>query len=145
MSRRSRTWASRRWPILLAAAAVLFVAACAGVGAPPSPQDPEARLKERAGEYWESRKQGDLVAQYGFRPPVYREQVTLSAFVRGRGATQILSYDIKEVSVKDGDGLVKLNLTYKATHPMLAKNPPANMELEQGWVRVDGEWYLKGR
>jgi len=146
MNWRSRAGASRTWPILCVAAGALFVAACAGVGLPPSPhKDPEARLRERASEYWEARKRGDLVAQYGFQPPPYREQVTLSAFVRGRGATQILSCDITEVSVKDGDGLVKLKLTYKASHPLLVNRPPAEMDLEQRWVRVDGDWYVKGR
>ena len=146
MSRRSRRGAARTWQILLVAAGALLLAACAGVGLPPSPQkDPEARLRERASEYWESRKLADLTAQYGFQTPLYRENVTLSVFVRGKGATVILSYDIKEVSVKGGDGMVKLKVTYKAVHPMLANRPPAEKELEQGWVRVDGEWYLKER
>jgi hypothetical protein len=145
MSRRPCTAASRSWLILLAAVGTVLLAACAGPGLPASPQDPEAQLKGRARDYWESRKRGDLVAQYGFQPPVYREQVTLTAFIRGKGATQILSYDLKEVSVTGDVGLVKLRVTYKATHPLLAERPPGEKGLDQAWVRLDGEWYLKGR
>lgn len=136
-----RPWAR----LLLASVAAFLLGACAAAGLSPARQNPEARLTDRAKGYWEARMRRDLVAQYAFEDPWLREHVTLTAWMRGRGATKVLSYEIKEVRVQGEEGHVKLHVSYQPTHPQLAHLPPTDTEFEQQWVRVDGEWYLKYR
>jgi len=129
----------------LVAAAALLGQACAAPGLAPSAEAPEIALKARAIRYWEVRQAGDLVAQYTFEEPRIRERMSLSSFVRGRGATIIVAQEIREVRVQEGEGVVKVHLRYRPTHPKLAKLPPTEMDLEQSWIWIEGEWYLKNR
>lgn len=128
---------------LLAGTAALLLAACAAPGLLPSRQNPDGRLKERASGYWDARMRGDLVAQYAFQEPQFREDVTLTAFMQGRGATKILAFEIKEVRVQGDEGLVQLKVNYRVNYPGLTHLPPIDKDLEQRWVQIDGEWYLK--
>lgn len=140
--RRRAPWWRLMAPV---AAAALLGQACATVGLAPTPEAAQAVLKARAVRYWEVRQAGDLVAMYAFEEPRRRERTPLTSYMRGRGATIIESYEIQEVRVQDQqpEGVVKLRVRYRGTHPKLAKLPARDMDLEQQWVLIDGEWYLK--
>jgi hypothetical protein len=124
---------------------VVVMAGCAGANAVAT-RDPVERLKERAGQYWEARIRGDLVETYRLHPPAFRKTVALTAFVQGRGVTTVLDYEIKETKVEGDEGVVNTRFNYTVVHPMLVKPvKPRWEEIEEQWVRVDGEWYRKFR
>lgn len=126
--------------MILVIACSLF--GCAAATAPVSTQSPEERLAERARAYWEARKRRDLVAQYSFEQPFFRERVTLTAFVQGRGATVVLAYEIKAIKVKEDAGLVSLRVTYRPSHTRLRGQFGSTSDFNQQWVYVEREWYL---
>jgi len=126
--------------LVLVIACSLF--GCAAATAPLSTQSPEERLAERARAYWEARKRRDLVAQYSFEQPFYRERVSLTAFAQGRGATVVRAYEIKAIKVKEDAGLVSLRVTYRPHHPRLRGQSDSTLDTDQPWVHVEREWYL---
>jgi hypothetical protein len=131
--------------IVLAGLAAFLLQACAAGGGPPSSsaQSPEERLANRAKAYWEVRVKGDLVAQYSFQEPYYRENVTLTSFLKGRGATHVLGYEIKETSVQGEEGRVKLQVKYRPAHRLTQRVEPQTIDFDQGWIMVDREWFVK--
>lgn len=146
MSQRSRpSWRRRGAVVLWCALAALAVSACAGQDLRQAVQNPDERLMERVRQYWEARVRDDIVEQYSLEEPWMRERVSLTAYARGKGATKILEYEIKEVEVKSQDAMAKLHLKYKILLPKLAHLPLQEMDIEQSWVWVGDEWYLRYR
>ncbi len=136
---------ARRVAALCVSIAALVWSACASQGVRQAGQNPEQRLLERVRQYWDARIRDDIVAQYQFEEPWVRERVTLTAFTRGKGATRILEYEIKGVKVTDASAVAKLHLKYRILVSQLAHLPPREMDLDQEWVLIDGEWYLRYR
>lgn len=131
----------RPWLLL----ALLILAGCAGPQAAVTP-DPEARLKQRATQYWDARVSGDLLATYMLHEPAFRRAVTLTAFLQGRGVTHVLDYELMGQTIQGPLGIVKSKIKWSITHPMLVKPvEPKWSEFEEQWVRVEGEWYRKFR
>lgn len=146
MSQRSRqSWRRRGAVVLWCALAALAVSACAGQDLKQAVQNPDERLMERVRQYWEARVRDDIVEQYSLEEPWMRERVSLTAYARGKGATKILEYEIKGVEGKSPDAVAKLHLKYKIMFSKLAHLPLQEVDIEQSWVWVDGEWYLQYR
>lgn len=146
MRQRSRpSWRRRGAVVLWCALVALAVSACAGQGLKQAVQNPDERLRERVRQYWEARVRDDIVEQYSLEEPWMRERVSLTAYARGKGATKILEYEIKGAEVKSPDAVAKLHLKYKILFQKLAHLPLQEMDIEQRWVWVDGEWYLQYR
>ncbi len=125
--------------------AVAIMAGCAGLQA-QRPADPRARLVERAKGYWDARVKGDLVETYRFHEPNFKKRVTLTAFLRGRGATTVLDYEVKDVRIEGAKGFVTMRVNYTVIHPLLVKRvEPRWGEIEEQWRWVDGEWYRRYR
>lgn len=122
-----------------------FLVGCAGTQA-VAVRDPALRLRERAGQYWDARVKGDLLATYTLHEPAFRRAVTLTAFAQGRGAAKALTYEILDERI-DGDlGIVKVKVHVVFRHPKLVKPvDPEWKEFEEQWAQVDGEWYRKYR
>ncbi len=122
-----------------------IAAGCAGARVQKS-ADPQARLIERAKEYWEARVKGDLVETYRLHEPNFRKMVTLTAFNQGRGVTTVLDYEITSVRIRGTKGFVTVRVYHTITHPQLVKPvDPRWMEADEQWRLVDGEWYRRFR
>jgi hypothetical protein len=107
---------------------------------------PVERLRERAGQYWDARVKGDLLATYTLHEPAFRRAVPLTGFLQGRGATTVLEYELLGEKIEGELGIVKVKMKSTVTHPKLIKPvEPSWAEFEEQWVRVDGEWYRKFR
>ncbi len=127
---------------------LLLLAVAAGCAAPrvQKSADPQARLVERAKEYWEARVRGDLIETYRFHEPNFRKKVTLTAFLQGRGVTTVLDYEIKGVKIEGIKGFVTMRIYFTINHPLLVKPvEPRWDEVEEQWRWVDGEWYRRFR
>jgi hypothetical protein len=131
------------------------LSACAGGGpaatgqttAPPqarAQQSPEEALRARATQFWEARLKGDLAAQYEFLEPGAREQMTLTAFVRSRGAIVFLSYQLEEVEVVGDQGRVLAKVSFRMDLPQVSRFGPWTQTPTMRWVLVRDIWYLKG-
>lgn len=124
---------------------VVLLAGCAGAQAVATP-DPTLRLRERAGQYWDARVTGDLLATYTLHEPAFRRAVTLTGFLQGRGVTRVLEYEILGERIEGELGIVKVKMKSMVTHPLLVKPvEPSWAEFEEQWVRWGGEWYRKFR
>lgn len=129
---------------LLLLAAVLL-AGCAGIQAVAA-RNPQLGLRERVAQYWDARVKGDLLATYTIHEPAFRRAVTLTAFLQGRGATPVFSYEILGERIEGDLGIVKVKIQSTVIHPKLVKPvEPFWSEFEEQWVRVDGVWYRKFR
>jgi hypothetical protein len=137
------TWFRRMIPVLRLSLAALVVSACASQGVQQASQTPEQRLVERVRQYWEARVKEDIVEQYRFEEPTIRERVSLTAFARGKGATKILAYEVKGVEVKDSGAVAKVHLNYRILVSQLAHQQPKEIDLDQAWVWVEDNWYLR--
>jgi hypothetical protein len=137
------TWFRNVIPALRLSLTALVVSACASQGVQQASQTPEQRLVERVRQYWEARVRDDIVEQYRFEEPTIREQVSLTAFARGKGATKILAYEVKGVEVKDSGAVAKVHLRYRILVSRLAHLPPKEVDLDQAWVWVEDNWYLR--
>lgn len=138
-------------PVLLM---VALLSACAG--RPPAPgqetpppqaqaqQSPEEALRARATRFWELRVKGDLAEQYGFLELKAREQMTMTGFVRSRGAFKFQSYQIEGVEVVGDQGRVLATTTFRMDLPQLTAFGPWTHPAITRWVREGGAWYLKG-
>ncbi len=127
---------------------LLLMAILAGsAGAQPvATRDSGQRLRERAGEYWDARIRGDLLATYTLHEPAFRRAVTLTAFLQGRGMTRVVEYAILGERLEGDLGIVKVKVKSAVIHPKMAKpDEPKWYEAEEQWVRIDGEWYRKFR
>lgn len=125
---------------------LLLLAVGAGCAAPrvQKSADPQARLVERAQEYWDARVKGDLMVTYRLHEPNFRKLVTFTAFSQGRGVTTILDYEVKKVRIEGIKGSVTTRVYYTITHPQLIKPvEPRWREIEEQWRLVDGEWYRR--
>ena len=127
---------------------LLGLAIAVGCAAPQVQKsvDPQARLIERVKGYWDARIKGALIETYRFHEPKFRNAVTLTAFLQGRGATTVLDYEVKDVRIDGNKGLVTTRAHYTIVHPRLVKPvEPRWGEIEEQWRWVDGEWYRRYR
>ena len=124
---------------------VVLLTGCVGTQAVAT-RDPALRLRERAGQYWDARVRGDLLATYTLHEPAFRRAVPLTGFLQGRGVTKVLEYLVLGERIEGELGIVKVKMKSTVTHPKLIKPvEPSWAEFEEQWVRVDGEWYRKFR
>jgi hypothetical protein len=125
--------------------AVALLAGCAGTQAVATP-DPTQRLKERVGQYWDARVNGDQLAAYTLHEPSFRRAVPLTGFLQGRGTTRVLEYEVVGARIEGDLGIVTVKVKSTVVHPKLIKPvEPQWQEWEEQWARVDGEWYRKFR
>ncbi len=127
---------------------LLLLAVAAGCAAPrvQKSADPQARLVERAKEYWDARVKGDVIETYRLHEPNFRKLVTFTAFSQGRGVTTIFDYEIKSVRIEGIKGFVTMRIYHTINHPLLVKPvEPRWAEVEEQWRLVDGEWYHRFR
>ncbi len=108
--------------------------------------DAAGRLRERASRYWDARINGDLMAAYTAHEPAFRRAVTLQTFAPSIGVSRVLAYEIVGVRIRGELGFVRVKMRVASPFALSAKQAEPNwQEMEERWVRVDGEWYRKFR
>jgi hypothetical protein len=102
----------------------------------------EARLRERAQAYWETRKNNDVEAQYNLESVSVTKKVSLVQFIRKKPVADVLSFELGVARLDPGKGEaripVKVTVVYKL--PGMGKKPVVTT-LSDGWVFLDGDWY----
>lgn len=133
---------ARGWRVLLLAP--LFVG-CAVMQTQGS-VDPAGRLRERASQYWDARIKGDLTTAYTTHEPAFRRAISLQTFAPSMGVTRILAYQIGEVRIEGDLGFVRMKMRGVSAFAPSGKQTDLNwQEIEERWVRVEGEWYRRFR
>jgi len=69
--------------------------------------------------------------------------LTLTAFVRSRGAIVFLSYQLEGVEVVGDQGRIVAKTSFRMDLPQVSRFGPWTQPATTRWVRVGGIWYLK--
>lgn len=104
------------------------------------------RLRERASWYWDARIKGDQMIAYTVHEPAFRRAVSQQTFAPSMTVTRVLAYEIVGTRIQGDLGFVRVKIQSTSPFALPAKRAePKWQEIEERWVRVDGEWYRKFR
>lgn len=108
--------------------------------------DSAGRLRKRAIVYWDARVNGDAMTAYTAHEPSFRRAVSLQTFAPSAGVGRVLAYEIIGVRIGGDLGFVRVKM--QNASPFISPGKQTGLhwqEMEERWVRVDGEWYRKFR
>lgn len=124
------------WAAALSLASLLALQGCAALQ--PSP---ERMVEQRATEFWQARKQGQVENAYALASPSYRRLHTLEQYkMQFGGAASLTGVQVIKVTceaekctarikIEAAPALVGLNLGTIATH------------MDEVWLLEDGQWW----
>jgi hypothetical protein len=94
-------------------------------------------LEQRVVAYWQARVDGDLerVAKY-FHP--------LQQVIPDPGLLVTESYQVNDIAIEGDRATAKLTVHSRLKHPILSTRD-RTVELDNQWVRYQGQWYLEAR
>lgn len=107
------------------------------------PAAEEAVLARRVEEFWQARQALDWAQAYQYLEPAYREQVSKETFLQRKPYYTYLSHGLAWVEVIGDEGRARVRYTAKINDPSLAKLDPQEKEINENWIKVDGQWYLQ--
>lgn len=108
---------------------------------PGPPVSPEEALRASVTRFWDARLKDDVALQYHFLEPEAKERVTLTAYVRSRGAIMFLAYVVKGIGLTEDKSWVTIMYTFKLNMPQLAGFGPWTETNPEVWVLRGGIWY----
>lgn len=114
-----------------------------GVTMPP----PDAKsLKERADKFWRLREADKWGEIYDLLDPYFREINSRSAYIKSQGSVKYFSHRlVNEPEIKGSLATVKVAYESEVPEVMLKGKkisiPKQEVEIDQEWVWVDGDWY----
>jgi hypothetical protein len=132
----------RRWLIILICLVVpaTMVLCCAPAMKPKKISETEI-LRKRVTEYWALRIKGDLVKNYEYEIPSYREKVALADYLLRQGQMlKFTSAEIREMDVDGNRATVEVFLRFNYQIPNF-KIKTSEDSIREKWVKFEGEWY----
>ncbi|WP_353235165.1 hypothetical protein [Diaphorobacter ruginosibacter] len=127
--------------MVLAGAALAFLAGCATFGA----GTPEEAVTKRADERWAAWVKRDYAKAYEYNTPGYRGTVPYEKFVTMRGKdVRILSGKVNKVTCSSADRCeAKIELKARSALMMRQSFPKEIVTfIDETWVFEDGQWWL---
>ncbi len=126
---------------ILTAFVALFLSACASLGTEqPSPS--EARLLERAQQYWEARRTGDVFTFFAMesegRPGGWITPIIASRMGQGM---QIESFSLGDVAIDGDSARVMLSAQVRFLAMASVGSPVFDQTVVDQWRWIDGDWY----
>ena len=137
-----RNTATRTAAAMTILATTLLVVGCAG---PYKSGGPEAIVKERAEQRWQSLLKGDFDAVYKLTTPSYRAVSSLERF-RGKfgNAAQWTDANVVSVNCEPKKCLVTLEVEARPVARGSLKDP-VSTAVKETWVEEEGQWWLYQR
>lgn len=114
---------------------------------PPSlrPLEEEKALKARAEEFWKAREKNDYTTIYYLCAPDFRKKISLEEWLTKKAQNLYVSHDILWAEVNGNQAKVRTVYEYRPNDPSVSKMDPLEETAMQGWIKIDGRWYLDVR
>jgi hypothetical protein len=123
--------------LLVMLAATVFLAGCGTLG----PATPERAVSQRALEYWNARKAGQLDKAYALTTPSYRKLRTEAQFMSRLGsAVTFESAEVYKAECQSEKCNVRMKLAVKPALPRLNLGI-IDTYLDEIWLLEDGQWW----
>ncbi len=94
-------------------------------------------LKDRVTRYWDATKARDYATLYRMESATVEGTMTAANAPHRTVLSELLSYEIKGMDVRDSDADVNVLGTFKLPQMKL----PFTQTITSRWVLIDGEWY----
>lgn len=124
----------------LVALTVLFLSACAGMGAPP-----EEVVMERAQERMEYVLAEDYQAAYAFLSPGYRSGLSVNDYQKKMLTRRVQWNDAQVLQSECSSNTCKVKISVGYSVYGLVpgvRKMESQREIEEDWILVDGSWYF---
>lgn len=119
---------------------IMAISAC-NTSTQRTPEQIQARLKERAQQYWQFRKDRQLDKCYGLERPTYRATYPIGDYLDAfSGKTHWLEVEILKTQIQGTEGTVIMHIRRRVDTPFFPKKGIEEIMSEQ-WEYVDNDWY----
>lgn len=128
------------------AALVLFATVLAGCAIDSKKTEPDQVVEERAQARWELVVERDFVSAYEFRTPGYRERTRASDYAVDMSVRPVhwTAAKVQEVQCESPEKcIVTITVSYKVpSAPRGINQMVMSRNIEEAWLRLDGQWWL---
>jgi hypothetical protein len=135
----TRMRAFRSFLSLAAALPLLLVVTACDMG-DGEPESLEARAQAR----WNAMVETDFARAWSFYTPGFREQIDQETYVRDMKQRPVewLEASVLESSCESENKCrVQVSVRYQAQAPGVRSNMEVRREVEDEWIRLDGQWW----
>lgn len=111
---------------------------------PPSlrPLKEEKAVIARAEEFWKAREKNDYAKVYQLCSPSFRKKVPAAEFLGKKALNIYVGHQVLWAEVQEDKATVRTAYEYRPNDPNVSKMDPREEVAMQGWIKVDGQWYL---
>jgi hypothetical protein len=106
----------------------------------------EARLRERATQYWQAMQDGQYETAYAMMDPFFRSKRPLKAYLSSTGAIKYHRYQVGQIVQKDNIARVQMEIEssvpeFKLPNGKTISQSAKTMTFWETWVFVNDNWY----
>ena len=106
----------------------------------------EARLRERAAQYWQAMQDGQYETTYALMDPFFRGRSDLRAYLINKGAVKYHRYKIGQIAQKDNIAKVEVEIEssvpeFRTPSGKTVSQPVKTIKFVETWVFVNNDWH----
>jgi hypothetical protein len=108
----------------------------------------EARLRERATQYWQAMQDGQYEMTYAIMDPFYRSQRDLKAHLSSKGRVKYHRFQVGPIVQKGNLARVQIEIEtsvpeFKLPDGKIISQPAKTVSFLQTWVFLNDDWHLE--